>query len=360
MLAHQPHQRIEEFCIRFSEMTGWPMRFSASPDLSAIENAGNAVWQHEVAAGNKRLGMLRIDQPHRRELDESFISACRTAESLVRSQMTFLLRQDYLHRRQQQAATLSSMSLDVDRLQRDLEYAARCHSSDGIDIASDCGNVQADWIVRNRHQVGGDFCVFRSISSRQTLIVIGDAAGNGVTAAMLAANLRGGLELEFCNELESTEQLSRKMSRLNQLMWDCAEPHQFISCVVAIYDQSLKQLFYVNAGHPCPFFQQGTQILKLESHGTMLGAMPETHYSTGVVEIESISRLMFYTDGVLECKNSEGEMFRLSRLEKMFRETSGSAPRSQFLTKIQQELMNFSAPIPIDDDYSVMVVDIEL
>lgn len=375
MLADPSHERVNNFCRHFTEMTGWPMRFAATVNESVSEQqfdgrnqqGDQAIWQHEVVTGSKKLGVLRIDQPHGRDIDRSLVDACRTADSLVRTQSRFLgvaqpvpIASKTRSDSDETAGTTDSphsLPLDIDRLQRDLEYAAKCQTNEKQDFASDCGMLTTNWFVRNQHEIGGDFCMFRSLSKRQTLVAIGDAAGNGVTAAMLTAHFKGAMAAEFTDELSHPQELAEQLARLNDAVWKTSEPHQFLSATVGIFDKDLMQFFYVNAGHPQPLVLRDNRVTVLESHGMMLGAMPESTYGLGQIELEPGDQLLFYTDGVTEAVNENQEMFRTAGLSKLLTSTT-IRERAGLLDLLERRLLEFTAGQGVADDRSAMIVSV--
>jgi serine phosphatase RsbU (regulator of sigma subunit) len=170
--------------------------------------------------------------------------------------------------------------------------------------------------------VGGDFYDFIELEKRFGLkgrlgIIIADASGHGLSAAMLIRDLNTaiytGISFQSHYEGETTPLLFKK---INKRMFNSSQPNSFISCFYGELHQD-GLLKYINAGHPAPILVKATnEAVALSQGGPVLGAVYDfgADYKVGGVTMSPGDVLAVFTDGVLEARNRKGEEFGATRL----------------------------------------------
>lgn len=147
--------------------------------------------------------------------------------------------------------------------------------------------------------VGGDF--FQAISHQDgsLLIVVGDVSGKGIAAAMLVAVLIGAIR----TRADETVDPAAILDTLNDRLLGRAGGH-FATCVVAHLRPGGAMLI-ANAGH-LPPYRNG---IALDLPGSMpLGILTGTCYDVHTIQLGPADHLTFLTDGVLEARNSAGQL----------------------------------------------------
>jgi len=160
------------------------------------------------------------------------------------------------------------------------------------------------------YEIGGDLCEVFPLSADCFALAVGDAAGNSIPAAMIMSAVRGALRTHPA-ECDEIPQLMRK---LNVALCSITKPHQFMSLCYGVYDASQRVLTYTNAGHPVPILVRGGRVTTLESHGLLLGVVPEALYLSSSVDLQPGDLLVFYSDGITEARNRSEAMFRADGL----------------------------------------------
>jgi phosphoserine phosphatase RsbU/P len=167
----------------------------------------------------------------------------------------------------------------------------------GLDIKSE---------YRPAREVGGDFFqVLPHESDGSVLIVVGDVAGHGLEAGMLATLLVGAIRTAaiFTTDPE----------RLLPLLNDRMHGRGLATCV-AICIQRDGRISLSSAGHPPPYLN-GTAI---PVEGSLpLGVIPGMTYPARLFRLAENDLIMLMTDGVAEAKNENGKLFGFDRIEKM-------------------------------------------
>ncbi len=156
--------------------------------------------------------------------------------------------------------------------------------------------------------IGGDFYKVLPTDSGVRLIV-GDVRGKGLAAiAMVSAVL--GCFREWAPE---TTVLKDLVARLDPRVIDKSGPGDFVTAIVATLDADLG-LEIVNCGHPSPIhFRNGQPLggVTPERRTVPLGLGPAPPVST--VALSPGDRILFYTDGLIECRDAAGAWIELDR-----------------------------------------------
>ncbi|MET0493478.1 MAG: SpoIIE family protein phosphatase, partial [Actinoplanes sp.] len=147
-------------------------------------------------------------------------------------------------------------------------------------------------------EVGGDWYDVIAAPDEQLFLVIGDVVGKGVQAAAGMGQLRNALRAYILEGFDCGEALGR----LNRLV-DNLGRRQFATVVCVRFDPRRHELHYSSAGHPPPVLakpgEEG-EFLYTAALGPPIGALSEVTYPTLTARLEPGSRLLLYTDGLVE------------------------------------------------------------
>src|ERR671916_2462271 len=110
-------------------------------------------------------------------------------------------------------------------------------------------------LYRPAREVGGDFYDFHFLSEGRLGVVVGDATGKGVPAALVMSTSCGMLQLAAQNsEVTSPGEV---LKRVNEALTIRIPPNMFVTCFYAILDPESASLSYANAGHDLPYLWHG-------------------------------------------------------------------------------------------------------
>jgi serine phosphatase RsbU (regulator of sigma subunit) len=115
-------------------------------------------------------------------------------------------------------------------------------------------------------------------------------------------------------------------------------PNMFVTCFYAILDPRSGTLSYANAGHDLPYLWHGSEAEELRARGMPLGLMPGMSYVEGEVSLWEEYGVLFYSDGLVEAHDPEGEMFGFPRLRALVAEHGEERSLGDFLL---EELSSF-------------------
>jgi steroid delta-isomerase-like uncharacterized protein len=184
-------------------------------------------------------------------------------------------------------------------------------------------------------EVGGDFYDFYELDDGRVGLVVGDATGKGVPAALVenaTCAFLGGVATA------SGSSPGKVLARVNEAVLARIPPNMFVTCFYAILDPQSGHLAYANAGHDLPYLWHGSDAEELRARGMPLGLMPGMEYEQKEIVLEPGDSVLFYSDGLVEAHNPKGEMFGFPRLRALVAEHGEERPLGDTLL---EELYSF-------------------
>jgi serine phosphatase RsbU (regulator of sigma subunit) len=162
-------------------------------------------------------------------------------------------------------------------------------------------------------EVGGDFYDFHLLSEGRLGVVVGDATGKGVPAALVMSTTCGMLQLA-ARALGSPSP-GEVLEQVNETLLARLPSNTFVTCFYTILEPESGTVRYANAGHDLPYLRRvGGDAEELRARGMPLGLMPEMSYEQKEITLEAGEAALFYSDGLVEAHNPQGEMFGFPRL----------------------------------------------
>jgi len=205
--------------------------------------------------------------------------------------------------------------------------------------------------------VGGDLYDFFQISDSRIVVIIADVIGKGIPAAIMMSMFRGTVRAYAVGE-NGNKTIEEIVGKLNWVACRECENGEFISLFYAIIDVKEKTITYCNCGHePTVLIREG-QILELERGGLVLGVEAEARYETESLELKDGDCLLFYTDGLIDAANFEGEFWgrgKMLEAARRFRNDSAELLIKDILTYRRR----FVGLVRQIDDTSVIVVKVK-
>jgi serine phosphatase RsbU (regulator of sigma subunit)/predicted ester cyclase len=185
-------------------------------------------------------------------------------------------------------------------------------------------------------EVGGDFYDFHLLSERRLGLLVGDATGKGVPAALVMSTTCGMLQLA-AQALDSISP-GEVLAQVNETLFERVPPNMFVTCFYAILDPKSASLRYANAGHDLPYLHHSGDCEELRARGMPLGLMPGMSYEEKEIELDVGEGVFFYSDGLVEAHDPEGEMFGFPRLRALIAQHAQERSLGGFL---MEELYSF-------------------
>src|SRR5215208_1481431 len=177
-------------------------------------------------------------------------------------------------------------------------------------------------------EVGGDFYDFLELSNGHLGLLVGDATSKGVPAALVMASTRSMLRAVARASEYAPGQV---LSRVNDSLVTDIPPHMFLSFFYDTPDPEKCSLRYTNAGHDLPYLHRNGNAEELRARGMPLGLMPAMNYEEKEMVLDAGDSALFYSDGLVEVHDTNGEMFGFPRLRELIGEHGEERSLGNFL-----------------------------
>jgi serine phosphatase RsbU (regulator of sigma subunit) len=174
-------------------------------------------------------------------------------------------------------------------------------------------------LYRPAREVGGDFYDFHLLSGGRLGLLVGDATGKGVPAALVMSTTCGMLQLT-ARALDSSSP-GEVLAQVNETLFARIPSNMFVTSFYCILDPKSGHLVYANAGHDLPYVRRvGGDSEELRARGMPLGLMPGMGYEEKQITLQAGESALFYSDGLVEAHDPKGEMFGFPRLRTLVAE----------------------------------------
>src|SRR5712692_11473150 len=170
--------------------------------------------------------------------------------------------------------------------------------------------------------IGGDFFEFVELPFGDAGIVMGDVAGKGPAAALLAAMVQG----MFAVEATAGDGPAVTLSRINRRLAARRLEARFVTLVYGILSSD-GRLVYSNAGHNPPTLVTRDGIRRLTAGGPILGVFVDAAFEEETLHLHHQDTLVMFTDGVTEARRADDEEFGEHRLMACLSTDAASSPR---------------------------------
>lgn len=199
--------------------------------------------------------------------------------------------------------------------------------------------------------VGGDFYDVIVLDDDVFNVVIADATGHGLPAALQVRDVFTGLRMALSREFK----LTRTLERLNNIINRSRLATKFVSLVLVEFDIA-GTVIYCNAGHPRPILMRDDgSVVRLDKGGPILGPIPDAAYVIGIQCMEPGDSLILFTDGLSEASEDGDEEYGIDRLIHTARKARHLDPAAM-VDRIFTGVAEFSQRTPPEDDQTIVVV----
>jgi steroid delta-isomerase-like uncharacterized protein len=203
-----------------------------------------------------------------------------------------------------------SQAQERERIEQELRVARQIQRSLLPEATPELYGWQLAAYYKPAREVGGDFYDFLELEDERLGLVVGDATGKGMPAALVMATTRGMLRA-VAQSLDSPGEV---LARVNDALCPDIPSEMFVTCFYAILDPKSGTLSYANAGHDLPYLWHEGDAKELRARGMPLGLMPEMSYDEREAVLREGDCVLFYSDGLVEAHDPHYEMFGFPRL----------------------------------------------
>jgi serine phosphatase RsbU (regulator of sigma subunit) len=218
--------------------------------------------------------------------------------------MAFLIRRFSLARREEQRL---AGEFEAARTVQSLLIPAAPPATPGLKVES---------VYLPAAEVGGDFFQVLPGTDGSLLAIVGDVSGKGLKAAMTVSSIVGALR---DNKVRQPTQV---LAHLNRVL--CGHVSGFVTCCATLIAKD-GTMTLANAGHLAPY-RNGEEV-RLES-GLPLGIAPDATYCESTICLAPNDQLTFLSDGVIEARNPQGELFGFDRTAAISGQSAGQIAKT--------------------------------
>jgi len=204
-------------------------------------------------------------------------------------------------------------------------------------------------------QVGGDYFDYLKVSSDKFGIILADVSGKGMPAAMHVQKIQGIVQ----SNVKETSDPSELLRALQEHMRGSLDPSSFITAVAASFDLQVGTIEVAQAGHLPVMHIRRKKIRNLKPPGIWIGKTSSPMFENSLrvqkIQLEPGDVVVFYSDGLVEARNTHGQEFGQARLKKLLggmqtRKSSGVVDRCF------KEVRKFSGGHAQLDDITIVAI----
>jgi sigma-B regulation protein RsbU (phosphoserine phosphatase) len=198
--------------------------------------------------------------------------------------------------------------------------------------------------------IGGDFFDYFNVPDGSFAFVLGDVAGKGPPAALLAAVLQG----MFAANGQRIGTPAGTLRETNDALLRRPIEARFATVMYAVLAAD-GRLTYCNAGHNPPFLIGKNGVRRLDTGGLIVGALPQATFDEEIVQLEPNDVIVIFSDGLTEALNVSGEEFGEERLLSCIKSNCEATPPA-LVECLLESVQQFSAGAEQTDDLTVLVL----
>ncbi len=261
---------------------------------------------------------------------------------LLTSQVAIIIEKVRLH----------EQVVEKKRIQAQLEIARQVQLELLPETDPQIDNFDVSAYIFPTEEVSGDYYDWVKVFDDQIGIIVADAVGKGIPAALLMSFLRASLR--SCVQIGYAPHIA--FSKVSNLLRDSIKDNQFITAIYGLLDSTNRTFVFSNAGHNPPLLIKPDGEYRFVEYGDMpLGMFPDLHFHQHFIRFEQDQVLVIYTDGITEAANPNGEEYGQDRFAK--RVLDGiDLPAKKMIDHIRKGVADFTERKFLDDDGTLFIV----
>lgn len=360
LVIHQDTSAIQKAILAFiEEMLKWTVFFVLIAVLfSSWIVRGMLKNLHELALATQKVG----------EGNFRTTVAVRSEDEIGRLSASFnLMTRKIVH--------LLSAEYEKARLEQELSTAQTIQNTFFKEQSIIKKNLHISSYYKAASECGGDWWGYFSLGEGLDLILIGDATGHGVPAALVTAIAYATANLH-AEQMQlgqiSYDDPASILRSLNRILNRTLEGRLCMSFLALVLDKRNNRMIFSNGGHPFPLLlpedpadpRLGPSkkhpyrvLLQKKKAMNIVGIDAGTEFHNDVIELKAGDKLLIYTDGLTECEDANGKKWGSRGLQKILSDHGRSDPET-LQTKIREDVLRFNAKgEQFNDDVTLVVVE---
>jgi sigma-B regulation protein RsbU (phosphoserine phosphatase) len=252
------------------------------------------------------------------------------------------------------ARLYEQLARDEARMERELTAAQRLQNALLRPVPDIDFGLDITARILSAREVCGDLYDFLSYGTQQLGVALGDVSGKGSAAALYGAVATGILRSLSPHKLQPSELLRQ----LNQLVSDRRVDGRYMTICFATWQKARRKLRVANAGQSQPLLWKDGRIEQLNLTGFPIGIFDDATYDEWSVRLDPGDILIFYSDGITEAVNREGNFFGVSRLKNVI-VANTQLSSTALADRVLEEVQEFTQGGAITDDRTLVVMKVK-
>ena len=337
----EPRLKLGEGFIGYVAQTGKPLispNVNNDPRYFHARERTNSEMVAPIISNDEVIGVFDLESDKFNSYDADDLSVLQ----LLASQVAIIIEKVRLH----------EQVVEKNRLQTQLEIARRVQLELLPAADPQLPNFDISAYIFPTEEVSGDYYDWVEMFEDQIGIVVADAVGKGIPAALLMsflrASLRSGAQIGYAPHIA--------LGKVGNLLWDSTESQQFITAIYGILDATNRTFVFSNAGHNPPLIIEPSGEFRFVEYGDLpLGMFSDTHYHQHFIKFYVGQTMVLYTDGITEATNSNDEEYGQERFAKRVLEGI-DLPANELIDFIRKGVADFTERKFLDDDGTLFIV----
>lgn len=337
----EPRLRMGEGFLGTVAQTGQPIicpDVSKDPRYFKAREKTKSEMLAPIISNERVIGVFDLESDHLNAYNQDDLELLQ----LLSSQVAIIIEKVRLH----------EQMVEKKRIEAQLEVARQVQLELLPDHDPHLAGFDVSAYLFPTEEVSGDYYDWVRIFDDQVGMIVADAVGKGIPAALLMsflrASLRSAVQVGYAPHIA--------MSKVNNLLWDSVEEHQFITAIYGILDETNRTFVFSNAGHNPPLLIKPDGEYRYVEYGDMpLGMFYDARFHQHFIRFESGQVMVLYTDGITESARADGEEFGRERLAESV--LSGiHLPAKRLIDHIRKDVADFTERKFLDDDGTLFIV----
>jgi len=254
-----------------------------------------------------------------------------------------------------QNSLLFTKSIENERLQHEMRVAHEMQLKLLPTAFPNTEKFETDFLAFPAFEVGGDYIDFLQIDENRFAFAVGDVSGKGTSAAFYMAYMKG----IFQSLSASAKSPSEFMMAANEAVGNTLQKNFFITLIYGMLDSRTGDVVLARAGHTPAVLISGGNCRLIKPSGAALGIEQSFDFGKHLEEekfcLESGDMLVFYTDGVTDQRDPDGNEFGEERFYELLKSLS-SRTAAEIKGGIIRASAEFSQGTDAVDDTTVLIL----
>jgi serine phosphatase RsbU (regulator of sigma subunit) len=216
------------------------------------------------------------------------------------------------------------------------------------------GDIRLSAEVITSSEIGGDFYDYFHLGEGRLGLVVADVSGHGVQAGMVTTAAKASLHSLIGKRVTTPADL---LYGMNNAILATARQSLLMTCLIIVIDTVNGEIVLANAGHNFPYIIRchgaGPEMIQ-DVAGFPLGFEENCSYQEVICDFHPGDTLFLYSDGIVECTDSQGDEFGYQRLERILSKAGDYSPR-ELLNLIKRSAELFTGSTAFEDDVTLLI-----